>query len=207
MQPPKAPDVLMAIRCLCAIEVARIMVSRASRIARVVAAATLAASFGIPTAAADKVTVRDKEENLGFADIAKVSHGHSERPDGSPRIRHTITLHERWRSRELCYTGRDIEIHIRDTNRTIVIYYREKLQARVYDLDRPKNSTVGWPRVWRTDRKSVTVSLRQALLGNVGESYRWDVGAISGPCNCEDNASCPARLDRVPNRGYIRHEF
>ena len=158
-------------------------------------------------ALADSVTVSDADGDTNAIDIAEVSHHHYRRLDGAWRLRHTITTHDAWMSRDL--RGSGIAIHIRRTSRSVVIYFKHGLKARVdrFDRETNKRTTIGRPPVWREDDRTVTVSLKRRLLGDIGDGYGWYATSFWAPRCRERTAACPATVDRAPDKGYIRHNL
>lgn len=175
---------------------------KAVRTLIVVVAATALVGSGLAVRA-DEATWSDPKDMDWGLDIATVSRGHAEWDVGR-RLVHTISTHERWRSRSLdprCATG--FGIRIRDNDRSIQIYYnRGRLRSRV---ENRRGELVGRVRVQRPDRRSVRVWVRPRLLGDIGDSYEWFAASSTADCSCKDNAACPAVSDRAPNRGTIRH--
>lgn len=156
------------------------------------------------TAAADQRTITDPNDVPSSLDIASVSHDHGRRPDGSSRFHHTITMQEQWKSKRLCDQSY-IEIHVRDTDRTLKIYWDKGLRA---DMSRGRNRVIGHPAVWRSDKRSVDVGIRPRLLGKVDGDYRYFVGVSASSCGCGVGEPCPAPwFDRAPDSGYIRHDL
>ena len=166
-------------------------------------------SGAVGIAAADKGSHPDRREGSSL-DIRRISHRHAERADGSRRIHHTVTMHDPWKSTTLrCATF--IQIEVPTTNRVVDIFWDGRLKARVRDLDRiPARRVVGYPTVWRSSPRGVTVALRRTHLGPVGDGYGWAAWSQVAPCRCDDTGGqtvCAAFEDRAPQRGYLRHEL
>lgn len=170
----------------------------------VLAAAFLAAT---PVMADDATRSDPREMGDRGLDIAMISQGHLQRAsDGDWRLVHTITMYQKWRTRELrCYGS--ISLRIKDNNRSVRIVYRDgDLRGRIEDA---RGKFVGRAYVTRPDQRSATVRIRPRHLGRVGRSYAWRVSAETTGCGCDDNgstsASCPAVSDAAPHRGYMSH--
>jgi hypothetical protein len=180
-------------------------VMRKSFISTTVVVLSLGVPGAMPTSRADEATTADWDDSSTFLDIASVSHGHGKRADGSWRFQHTITTQEKWRSKRLCASG--ITVAVKDTNRSVQIYWEGKLRAKLRDGEREGRQIIGHPAVWRSDHRSVRVSIRPKLLGEVNGDYRYAVSTSYVSCQCSKTGGlCPTMSDRVPERGYIRHD-
>jgi hypothetical protein len=179
-------------------------VSDSLKTARWVIAAALLLVTAAPVAGADQVGHADKKEYAAF-NISLISHGHGHlRADGSAWLQHSVRMHRRWRSKRVRRYG-GIGVVFPSRNRRIEILYRRELRAR---MTKDSGRMVGRPQVWRSDRRTITVSFPARWLGRAVQHYNWHALALfSLPCDDVVNAACAARLDRAPNKGNVRHRL
>lgn len=155
---------------------------------------------------ADQMVISDENDSRGFLDIRATgaSHGH----DG--RLKHTITTFEPWRSRKLGQCA-SFGLIFPQQDRDIAIFWRKgSLHARLVDRRTTDAKVLGHPRVWRRDRRTVTISIRRSKLGVRGlDSYRWRAVSGAPPDRCPDPGVTDygINVDRAPDQTHAVHNL
>lgn len=166
-------------------------------------------------AAADTTRHRDRNDTDGKLDVRLVVQGHRRGSSGTPMLRHRLTMFERWGKRALSQQNNFINLFFntdddRGFERRLNIDVRNgRLRAKMQTwrgLDR-----VGFARIWRPNRRSVTVAFPKRWLGSGVRSYEWIGVALysikgEGPCGLQGDvhAGCS---DRLPNRSRFTHNL
>lgn len=154
---------------------------------------------------ADVVLKTDPDDSPSYLDIKQQTAGHGK----GARLQHSVTTFEPWSSRRL---GDCTRFHLQfpDAHRVIAISWRGgELKAR---MDNPWISpapTIGYPKVWRTDARTVMVSFQREKLGDVGESYKWRAVTWTPREGCpKDHGSAyRAWIDAARNRYSYIHRL
>lgn len=149
--------------------------------------------------AADQTLRRDGDDIRSFLDIAWVKHQHIQLADGSMRIRHTISMHDRWSPRWLFQSGcGDLSIWIDEIGGDAIYFsYDGELKAH---LNRRRVAA------WRPNRRSVAVQIRPRVLAGDDRTYRWRARSLATQDpSCEGGSR--AWEDFAPNDRWIRHDL
>ena len=124
-------------------------------------------------------------------------------------------MHGRWYKRNLLGNPSFLNMFLntdRDTRpeRRLTIDVRKKrLFAR---MDRfPSGKRVGYTKVWRPNKWSVSVAFPESFLGQGIAAYKWYANSFlhfggDDPCGTPSDVvrTC---IDRAPNRGQIKHRL
>lgn len=131
----------------------------------------------------------DGDDTHGVLDLKRLVQGHRSDPDGR-LVRHRIIMFTRWGRADLRHQRNFINIFfsldddMRPERRLTIDVENGRLKAQ---MDRfPSGRRVGTAKVWRADKRSVSVAFPRSFLADVG-SYRWRVNSFfhsegEGPC-------------------------
>ena len=177
---------------------ATVVTMRKAVIALVVAAGLF---FGA-LASADTTIISDANDSSGFLDIEKAGATHGR----GGKLKHSVIMYSTWRSRDLRCAS--VDLFFPDQRRSLSIDWRDgHLRARMSEETGPGDArTVGHPRVWRRDRRTVVTSFRRSLLGGSPGTYRWRAvaGSPVDPCPAPDYV---IDVDKAPDRWNKTHSI
>lgn len=175
---------------------------------RTLSAALLAVALTaalVAPAAADVTTVLDGDDSPGRLDIAAAQAGHYTTAGGARWLRHRVVTYERWSNAVLDHS---------EENRRVSFFFKRgpgiddfyqvwvragadgQLVGKMRRGQEPHITTIGWVRVWRPDRHSVTIAFPKRYLGRNLTSYRWSVGT-----SYEDESS--SRCAGDPDEDFV----
>lgn len=147
---------------------------------------------------ADRTRVRDRDDVATPLDIAWAKHQHDRLDDGRWRIKHTISMHERWSGRLLFPRAcGNISIYIDDPGRRIEFYWDGSVKARLGDRELV---------AWRPNRRSVAVRVPPSLLTRGDGTYRWRAATLAtegGTCEGGERGF----VDYAPDKRWMRHDL
>ena len=160
------------------------------------------------------VETLDGNDTPGRLDIRRIVHGH--RLQGEHRLtRHRLSTHRHWYTRHLRGDLSFLNMFLntdgdkRPERRLTIDVRKKNLLAR---MDRyPSGKRVGYTKVWRPNKWSVSVAFPESFLGQGITAYKWNANSFfhtsgDGPCGIPTDVvrTC---ADRAPNRGQIKHRL
>ena len=147
-------------------------------------------------------------------DIRRIVHGHRLQSENG-LTRHRLSTHRRWYKRHLLGDLTFINMFLntdggnRPERRLTIDVCKKKLLAR---MDRfPSGKRVGYTKVLRPNKWSVSVAFPESLIGQDITSYNGTQNAFfhtggDGPCGTPTDVvrTC---VDRAPNRGHVKYRL
>ena len=125
---------------------------------------------------ANTVGTRDGSDTAGRLDIRRIVHGHKLQAEHR-LTRHRLSTHRRWYTRHLRGDLSFINMFMntdgdkRPERRLTIDVRKKKLLAR---MDRyPSGKRVGYTKVWRPNKWSVSVAFPESFLGQGVTAYKW----------------------------------
>lgn len=193
---------------------------RDGHLRRAIVALTLAVLPGLTSltimspAAADHVSVADADDSLGRLDVKTAHHGHHTTVTGRRLLKHRITTYETWRNVALSRDNTYVTFYLHPSDGKMLRWVRVHakddgtLIATMLKGPEPNTDVIGPVRVWRHNRRSLTIAFPKRHLGKGVDSYRWDVltsWQVSGSDSCGEptefvapaEPTCPDRTTRV----------
>jgi hypothetical protein len=156
----------------------------------------------------------DRDDTPSRFDISRLSHGRRLSRGGNPRLMHRVTTHDAWRALLMDGHPSSFDIFIttdrdrRLERRIMIATARGAIRARMLDHS---GDVVSRPRVWKSNRRTITVAFRRGTLGRRLRSYRWYATTTfhrSSSASCGDVGTVTIVCwDRAPNTGYIAHRI